>query len=290
MRRGHRGAHRPLRQPAPVGAPPLGAAVRRRRRIRRRGAPTSPRSSRPRLRAQLAGIAVLGRAPTPWRTASSSPIDTDCFFLRRRGRRTMSLTDRAGAAGTRSNGKGGPAAGRNDLRIFLVAGEHSGDALGGKLMSALSAQLQGPHPLSRRRRRGHGARGPCLAVPARGRRRHGVRVDPGAPAAHHVARLPHGRCGGRRRTRRRRHHRCAGVHASDRQAHPQARAEHPHHRLCVAERVGVAAGAGAQDARLRRSRHGPAAVRAGRAPAPRRSAVHLRRASADRKARLAARS
>ncbi|HEY8248829.1 MAG TPA: lipid-A-disaccharide synthase [Hyphomicrobium sp.] len=40
-------------------------------------------------------------------------------------------------------GKGGPAAGRDDLRIFLVAGEHSGDALGGKLMSTLSAYSKG---------------------------------------------------------------------------------------------------------------------------------------------------
>ena len=55
----------------------------------------------------------------------------------------MSLTERASAAGTRSNGKGGPAAGRNDLRMFIVAGEHSGDALGGKLMPALSAQCKG---------------------------------------------------------------------------------------------------------------------------------------------------
>ena len=55
----------------------------------------------------------------------------------------MSLTDRANAAGTRGNGKGGAAAGRNDLRIFLVAGEHSGDALGGKLMHALSEHCKG---------------------------------------------------------------------------------------------------------------------------------------------------
>ncbi|KAB2941113.1 MAG: lipid-A-disaccharide synthase [Hyphomicrobium sp.] len=58
----------------------------------------------------------------------------------------MSLTDRAAAARPATSGrigKGGPAAGRDDLRIFLVAGEHSGDALGGKLMSALSAQCKG---------------------------------------------------------------------------------------------------------------------------------------------------
>jgi lipid-A-disaccharide synthase len=58
----------------------------------------------------------------------------------------MSLTDRAAAARPPTSGrigKGGPAAGRDDLRIFLVAGEHSGDALGGKLMAALSAQCKG---------------------------------------------------------------------------------------------------------------------------------------------------
>jgi len=58
----------------------------------------------------------------------------------------MGLTDRAAGARPSTTGrigKGGPAAGRDDLRIFLVAGEHSGDALGGKLMHALSAQCRG---------------------------------------------------------------------------------------------------------------------------------------------------
>lgn len=58
----------------------------------------------------------------------------------------MSLTDRAAAARpptTGRIGRGGPAGGRDDLRIFLVAGEHSGDALGGKLMSTLSARCKG---------------------------------------------------------------------------------------------------------------------------------------------------
>lgn len=58
----------------------------------------------------------------------------------------MSLTDRVSAASSATSGRagrGGPAGGRDDLRIFLVAGEHSGDALGGKLMSALSARCKG---------------------------------------------------------------------------------------------------------------------------------------------------
>ncbi len=54
----------------------------------------------------------------------------------------MSLTDRA-AANRPAGRKRGTGAGRDDLRIFLVAGEHSGDALGGKLMSALSARCKG---------------------------------------------------------------------------------------------------------------------------------------------------
>jgi lipid-A-disaccharide synthase len=54
----------------------------------------------------------------------------------------MSLTDRA-AANRPAGRKRGSGAGRDDLRIFLVAGEHSGDALGGKLMSALSARCKG---------------------------------------------------------------------------------------------------------------------------------------------------
>ncbi len=58
----------------------------------------------------------------------------------------MSLTDRAAAARAPTTGrigKGGPSGGRDDLRIFLVAGEHSGDALGGKLMGALSTRCKG---------------------------------------------------------------------------------------------------------------------------------------------------
>lgn len=51
----------------------------------------------------------------------------------------MSLTDRAAAARPPTTAR----IGRDDLRIFLVAGEHSGDALGGKLMSALTARCKG---------------------------------------------------------------------------------------------------------------------------------------------------
>ncbi len=57
----------------------------------------------------------------------------------------MSLTDR------RTRNWGGPgadrgtvaSAARHDLRLFLVAGEHSGDALGAKLMAALNRRCKG---------------------------------------------------------------------------------------------------------------------------------------------------
>ena len=202
----------------------------------------------------------------------------------------MSLTDRANAR-RHARQRQGRRGGRPQRPAHLPRGRRAFGRCARRQADACAQRaVQRAHPFSRRRRRGYGARRPCLAVPARGRRRHGLCLDPGAPAAHRVARLPHGRCGCRGRARRRRHHRRARVHASDRQAHPQARAEHPHHRLRVAERMGVAPRAGAEDARLRRSRHGAAAVRAGRAPAPGRPADDVRRPSAHRKARLAARS
>lgn len=58
----------------------------------------------------------------------------------------MSLTDRRAPtwpqAGNPSR-TSGTAAARHDLRLFVVAGEHSGDALGGKLMAALNARCKG---------------------------------------------------------------------------------------------------------------------------------------------------
>jgi lipid-A-disaccharide synthase len=41
------------------------------------------------------------------------------------------------------NGEAGRAADKRDLHVFIVAGEHSGDALGGKLMAALNARRPG---------------------------------------------------------------------------------------------------------------------------------------------------
>jgi len=59
----------------------------------------------------------------------------------------MSLSDRIARAGKRASA-GTPARAvvapdRHDLRLFLVAGEHSGDALGAGLMAALNAKSKG---------------------------------------------------------------------------------------------------------------------------------------------------
>lgn len=54
----------------------------------------------------------------------------------------MSLTDRTARLTTAGRGAR-VASGRDDLRIFLIAGEHSGDALGGKLMQALTTFCRG---------------------------------------------------------------------------------------------------------------------------------------------------
>jgi lipid-A-disaccharide synthase len=53
----------------------------------------------------------------------------------------MSLRDRL--ARIERGGRPGAAPAREDLRLFLVAGEHSGDALGGRLMAALNARCKG---------------------------------------------------------------------------------------------------------------------------------------------------
>jgi lipid-A-disaccharide synthase len=53
----------------------------------------------------------------------------------------MSLSDRLARM---ERAPAGPARGGHDLRLFLVAGEHSGDALGGRLMAALNARCKGP--------------------------------------------------------------------------------------------------------------------------------------------------
>ena len=169
-----------------------------------------------------------------------------------------------------------------DLRLFIVAGEHSGDALGAKLMAALNERRRG-------RVRYVGVGGAQMAeqglvsqFPIEDVAVMGVGAILARLPKILTPRLRHRRRGGRRRARCARHHRQPRVHAPDRQARAPAPPRDPHHRLRVAERVGLAARPGAQDARLRGPRAGAAAVRAGRASAPRRAALHLRRPSADR--------
>jgi lipid-A-disaccharide synthase len=56
----------------------------------------------------------------------------------------MAASDRSSRAwpqATERTGRSGSA--RHDLRLFLIAGEHSGDALGSRLMAALNAQRKG---------------------------------------------------------------------------------------------------------------------------------------------------
>ena len=163
--------HRARRRLAPVGTPALGAALRRRRA---RAAPPicDPASSMPpRLRALRAGV-VVGRPPptrargdaerrsprpASWRSRAAAeahhePSATDA---RARGRH--------GRSGERSV----PAPAATTCACSSSPASIRATRSARKLMAALNAQLQGPHPLSRRRRRGHGARRARLAVPAR---------------------------------------------------------------------------------------------------------------------------
>ena len=56
----------------------------------------------------------------------------------------MAASDRSMRAWPQAGDRSGrPGAARHDLRLFLIAGEHSGDALGSGLMAALNAQRKG---------------------------------------------------------------------------------------------------------------------------------------------------
>ena len=50
---------------------------------------------------------------------------------------------RSRAWGQAAERTGRPGSARHDLRLFLIAGEHSGDALGARLMAALNMQRKG---------------------------------------------------------------------------------------------------------------------------------------------------
>ena len=217
------------------------------------------------------------RRPRGWRTAMASSWCCARYHEGHRGAEDGLPMTAGGGMWDRA-----PPAEAEELRLFLVAGEHSGDALGAKLMSVLNARRRG-------RIRYLGVGGPLMtqqglgvAVPDGGCGRDGDRRHPRAPADDPA---PHPF--DRRRSRRGRaqcapHHRQPRVHAPDRQARAAPRAPRAHHRLRLAERLGVAAGPRAQDARLHRSCAGAAALRARRARAPGRSALQLRRPSARR--------
>ena len=151
-----------------------------------------------------------------------------------------------------------------DLCLFIVAGEHSGDALGAKLMAALNARRRG-------RIRYLGVGGPAMAAQGLVSQFPLEDVAVMGPRAI-LARLPlilqthlrHRQGGPGGRARCRRHHRQPGVHPPDRQTHPAPPAGHPDHRLRVAQRVGLAPGPRGQDAQLHRPRAGAVAVRARR--------------------------
>ena len=100
--------------------------------------------------------------------------------------------------------------------IFLVAGEPSGDALGGALIAALRQRTGGRSPDRRDRRRAHAGAGSHQPRPAQRHRRGGCRRSPAAGAGYPAS-------GARDRSgdpsapaRRRRDDRQLGVQLADR--------------------------------------------------------------------------
>ena len=171
------------------------------------------------------------------------------------------------------------------LRVALVAGEHSGDQLGYKLMRALRETRAGRRRIRRRRRRGDGGRGAEEPVSDRRHRRHGH--SPGAgPAADAPRADPRDR-GGRRggQARCAGHYRQPRLHPSRRPPRAGGAAETADRRLRQSERLGLAARPRQGDAGLCRLRAGAAPVRARGLPAAQRAALRLCRPSADRAAR-----
>ena len=171
------------------------------------------------------------------------------------------------------------------LKIFVVAGEHSGDALGAKLIAALKAAHAGPIQFSgvggeEMAHEGFVSLFPIEDVAVMGP----MSILPRLPRIVRRVYQTVGR-GARRRSGCRRHHRQSGIHAPDREAHSKARAAHSDHRLRQPECVGLASRTRQAHAPLHRPRAGVATLRAGCARASRRPALHVRRASSDRKTR-----
>ena len=168
------------------------------------------------------------------------------------------------------------------LRVALVAGEHSGDQLGFKLMRALREARSGDIAFSGVGGEAMEAEGLEESVSDRRHRGHGHSSGAGpaadAPRAHPDDRGGH--C--RRAARRPRHHRQPRLHPSGRPPGARGAAELADRRLCQSQRLGLAARPRQGDARLCRLRAGAAAIRAGRLSAVRRAALRLCRPSADR--------
>ena len=160
------------------------------------------------------------------------------------------------------------------FNIFIIAGEESGDRLGAPLMAAIAAQAGRPVMFAGVGGPPWPSRGSPASSPSRTsqstalrRSRRGCR-----PFCAHLRTASRAviaaktRCAG--------HHRQSRFHPPGGAARARSGALDPDHRLRLADRMGVAAGAGGRDAPLCRPRAGAAAVRARGAP----------RGSADRHA------
>ena len=183
---------------------------------------------------------------------------------------------------TRAAGERVYAAETRDLRLFIVAGEHSGDALGAKLMGALDQGRGG-------RIRYLGVGGPQMAAAGLSSQFPIEEVAVMGPLAI-LARLP--------TILRRITSTAAAAVASepdavviidspefthpDCQTYPPPAPGHSHHRLRLTKCVGVASRARQQDARLRGSCAVLAPLRARGARPPAGTTLHLRGPSADR--------
>ena len=174
------------------------------------------------------------------------------------------------------------------MKIFLVAGEESGDRLGAALMRSLKSMHGGPIEFSGVGGYEMAAEGlPSLfriddlsivgfaAIPRRLPDDH--QTDPPD-----LARRDRGAAG------RHGDHRQSGFHPPRRAARAARQSVDSDRRLCVAVGLGLAAGTRPRHAALYRSRAGAASVRAGGAQETRRAALHLCRSSACRAGRRVA--
>ena len=161
------------------------------------------------------------------------------------------------------------------LRIAIVAGEESGDLLGADLVRALRPMSGRPIELvgvGGRHLQEQGLK--ACSIP-REIALMGFTRDRPRPAAADQADRRDGARDRRRQAGLPGHHRQPGIQPARRRKVRAAAPGDPDRPLCLPERLGLAAGPRAGDAAACRSRALPAAVRAGRARAPRRPARHL---------------